>query len=123
MRRADNIDKIVGDNVKALRLQRRMSQSQLADQIGLTFQQVQKYEKGTNRISAGRLYRIAKLFNIPIASLYDGLEGVSGKGQSPAKLLTRRDATKLVEAFVDIPDRSARYALVTLARQLSGAKK
>jgi transcriptional regulator with XRE-family HTH domain len=119
MRRADNIDKIVGDNLRALRLRRGMSQSSLADQIGITFQQVQKYEKGSNRISAGRLYRIAKLFNVPIASLYDGLEGVSGKGTSPAKLLTRRDATKLVEAFIQIREHTTRYALLTLTRNLA----
>src|SRR5438067_7557494 len=105
MRRADNIDRIVGDNVRALRVSRGMSQSQLADGIGITFQQVQKYEKGANRISAGRLYRIARLFDVPIKSLYDGLEGVSGKGSSPMKLITRRDAAKLMEAFSQITER------------------
>jgi len=119
MRRADNIDKIVGDNVRALRLARGWSQSYLAEQLGLTFQQVQKYEKGANRIAAGKLYKIAKLFGVPIASLYDGLEGVSGKGTSPAKLLTTKGALKLITGFADIKDRSVRYALVAITQALA----
>lgn len=119
MRRADNIDKIVGDNVRALRVSHQMSQTSLADGIGITFQQVQKYEKGQNRISAGRLYRIAKLFDVSLESLYNGLEGVSGKGTSPLKLITRRDASNLMEAFSQINGRSARNAVVTLVRLLA----
>jgi transcriptional regulator with XRE-family HTH domain len=122
MRRADNLDRIVGDNHRALRVSRGMSQSELADGIGITFQQVQKYEKGANRISAGRLYRISRLFDVPIVSLYDGLEGVSGKGASPMKLITRRDASKLMEAFSQIKERSARYAIITLVQHLARAK-
>jgi transcriptional regulator with XRE-family HTH domain len=122
MRRADNIDKIVGDNVRALRISRGWSQSKLADAIGLTFQQVQKYEKGSNRVSAGRLYRIAKLFDVSIPSLYKGLEGPSGKGTSPLKLITTRGASRLMDAFSLITNRSTRYALVTLAESLAGKK-
>ena len=56
-----------------LRLQRGLSQSGLADGIGLTFQQVQKYEKGTNRVSAGRLQKIADMLNIPVTFFYGGM--------------------------------------------------
>lgn len=119
MRRADNIDRIVGDNVRALRVSRHMSQSELAEGIGITFQQVQKYEKGANRISAGRLWRIARLFEVPLDSLYAGLEGPSGKGTSPLKLITRRDASNLIEGFADIKERSVRYAIVTLVKHLA----
>ena len=98
-------------------MSRNLSQTELGHGIGITFQQVQKYEKGQNRVSAGRLYRIAKLFEVPLESLYDGLEGPSGKGASPLKLITRRDASMLIEAFAHITERSTRYAVVTLVKQ------
>ena len=119
MRRADNIDKIVGDNVRALRISRGLSQTQLADRIGITFQQVQKYEKGANRIAAGRLYRIAKLFEVSLESLYNGLEAPTGKGTSPLKLITRKDASRLMEAFARVEGRSVRYALVQIVTSLA----
>ena len=63
------IDKYVGGRVRMRRLMIGMSQEALANQLGLTFQQVQKYEKGTNRVGAGRLPQIAQIFDIPIGSL------------------------------------------------------
>ena len=91
----------------------------MADRIGVTFQQVQKYEKGGNRISAGRLYRIAIAFDVSLNSLYNGLETPSGKGASPVKLITRRDALKLMEAFAQVKERSVRHAVVTLVQGLA----
>src|SRR3954469_13504688 len=72
-RRAGVEDVEIGRKIRALRLERGLSQSTLADGIGLTFQQVQKYEKGTNRVSAGRLQRIADLLNIPVMFFYGGM--------------------------------------------------
>ena len=77
-RRAGAEDVEIGRKIRALRLQRGLSQSGLADGIGLTFQQVQKYEKGTNRVSAGRLQKIADMLNIPITFFYGGM-GVHAK--------------------------------------------
>ena len=65
-RRAGAEDAEIGRKIRALRLERGLSQSGLADGIGLTFQQVQKYEKGTNRVSAGRLQKIADMLNTPV---------------------------------------------------------
>src|ERR1041385_370523 len=72
-RRAGPEDVEIGRRIRALRLERGLSQSDLAKGIGLTFQQVQKYEKGTNRVSAGRLQKIADLLNVPITYFYSGL--------------------------------------------------
>lgn len=67
---ADTLDKFVGNKVKEIRKKAGVSQSTLGDHLGVTFQQVQKYEKGTNRLSASRLGSIAIFFNVPIANLY-----------------------------------------------------
>jgi transcriptional regulator with XRE-family HTH domain len=72
-RRAGAEDLEIGRKIRALRLERGLSQSGLAEGIGLTFQQVQKYEKGTNRVSAGRLQRIADMLNTPVMFFYGGI--------------------------------------------------
>src|SRR5437762_11724844 len=77
-RRAGAEDVEIGRKIRALRLERGLSQSGLAGGIGLTFQQVQKYEKGTNRVSAGRLQRIAEILNTPVMFFYSGM-GARGK--------------------------------------------
>src|SRR3954462_5012034 len=72
-RRAGVEDVEIGRKIRALRLERGLSQSGLADGIGLTFQQVQKYEKGINRVSAAQLQRIADLLNTPVMFFYGGI--------------------------------------------------
>src|SRR5215472_10591909 len=74
-RRREPGDTEVAKRVRALRLQRGLSQTELGEVLGVTFQQVQKYERGTNRISAGRLYRIAGVLEVPVAFFYEGLDG------------------------------------------------
>jgi DNA-binding Xre family transcriptional regulator len=69
-RSPDRVDIEVGRRVRTFRLQKEWSQEKLADQLGLTFQQVQKYEKGSNRIGAGRLQRIANILEIPVADFF-----------------------------------------------------
>src|SRR5919205_2095803 len=97
-RRADASDAIVGLNIRTHRLARRMSQTALADKLGITFQQVQKYEKGTNRVGSGRLHQIAEILGVPVQVLFEGAAS-SGKGKSPVHLIAKRDAMRLVEAF------------------------
>ena len=81
-RRAGAEDVEIGRKIRALRLERGLSQSNLADGIGLTFQQVQKYEKGMNRVSAGRLQRIADMLNIPVTFFYGGMGSRAKKRES-----------------------------------------
>src|SRR3954466_6826236 len=70
-RRADSRDEEVGRRVRSRRLESRLSQTELADKIGVTFQQVQKYEKGVNRIGASRLQRIAEALDVPVTFFFD----------------------------------------------------
>src|ERR1700733_2241345 len=78
MRSATDIDKKVGENLLKIRLLRGMTQESLADGVGVTFQQIQKYEKGKNRISVSRLSQCSQVLEIPVAEFYDGIEGTRG---------------------------------------------
>lgn len=75
MRSATDIDKKVGENLCKFRLLRGISQEKLADGVGVTFQQIQKYEKGINRITVSRLWQFSKILKIPVEDFYDGIEG------------------------------------------------
>ena len=86
-RRAGAEDAEIGRKIRALRLQRGLSQSNLGDGIGLTFQQVQKYEKGMNRVSAGRLQRIADMLNIPVTFFYGGMGSRAKKKRGTSESL------------------------------------
>src|SRR5207248_4793441 len=80
-RRADGRDAEVGQRVRSRRLECRLSQTELADKIGVTFQQVQKYEKGTNRIGASRLQRISEALDVPITFFFDATPHASSRGE------------------------------------------
>ncbi|MEA2876377.1 MAG: hypothetical protein QOF14_1573 [Hyphomicrobiales bacterium] len=116
-RRATPEDVAIGEKVRALRLDRGLSQSELGERVGVTFQQLQKYEKGVNRVSAGRLVRVAAALNVPIMAFYDAAER-HGSKQSFSYLQTR-GAVRLVRAYGDIPARGSKAALVTLAEALA----
>ncbi len=77
----DYIDKYVGQRLKTRRILLGMSQEKLAEKVGITFQQIQKYEKGTNRISASRLLRFSKILNAPVTFFYEGVEDSQKEGQ------------------------------------------
>jgi len=100
------VDQHVGARVRAARLEAGKSQTEVAESLGLTFQQLQKYEKGANRISAGKLHELSRLFETPVQFFFDGMAGaVSRRGNSKAALdpLTRfggtSDGMKIVMAF------------------------
>jgi transcriptional regulator with XRE-family HTH domain len=111
----------IGRKIRSLRLERGLSLSNLGDGIGLTFQQVQKYEKGTNRVSAGRLQRIADMLNIPVTFFYGGMGSRAKKREAhdPAlAFMQTRGAVRLMRAYSEISSRSTKYALVVLAESL-----
>jgi transcriptional regulator with XRE-family HTH domain len=126
-RRAGSEDVEIGRKIRALRLERGLSQTSLAEGIGLTFQQVQKYEKGTNRVSAGRLQKIADMLNPPVTFFYEGM-GSAGKKrekQSSGSLayLQTKGAMRLIRAYGEISSRTTRYALVVLAESLRNKER
>jgi transcriptional regulator with XRE-family HTH domain len=107
-RRPTSADGQLGESIRAHRLILGMSQSELAEQLGVSFQQVQKYEKGANRIGAGRLPQIAEIFNVPIGALFRGyaetMPGLGKRSAAPVKLITDPTVLKLLTAYADITE-------------------
>ena len=97
---ADDIDAYIGSRVRLRRMTVGVSQEQLGEALGLTFQQIQKYEKGQNRIGAGRLYRIARILSTPIDYFYDGLPPTAGSDDKAS--IAARSAD--IQAFMSSPD-------------------
>ena len=124
------IDKHVGSRVRMRRMMLSMSQEKLGDALELTFQQVQKYEKGTNRIGASRLQQISNILQVPVAFFFEGApelpgsRGSSGKdAPSPtyvADFLATSDGLALTKAFMRIPDPKLRRRIVDLVEQIAG---
>jgi transcriptional regulator with XRE-family HTH domain len=127
-RRADSRDAEVGRRVRSRRLECRLSQTELADRIGVTFQQVQKYEKGVNRIGAGRLQRIAEALEVPISFFFGAGTGgattaretsAAGNSESVFGFLQTSGSVRIVKAFHRIKSRKARQLLVEMAEELA----
>lgn len=123
------IDKHVGSRVRMRRMMLGMSQEKLGDALRLTFQQVQKYEKGTNRIGASRLQQIAGILQVPVAFFFEGAPEVAGasggmkEAPSPAYVsdfLATSDGLALTKAFMRIKDPKLRRRIVDLVRQMAG---
>ena len=128
-RKPNQIDLHVGSRLRLRRKLLNVSQEKLADALGLTFQQVQKYERGANRISASKLFEAARFLKAPVAYFYEGLarpddpdsEGAAGAETSPAvySLLADQDGADLASAFMKISDRRRRKVLVDVAREFA----
>jgi transcriptional regulator with XRE-family HTH domain len=129
VKRPDPVDIEVGHRIRIERLARGLSQTALANQLGVTFQQVQKYEKGVNRVGAGRLTKIAEVLGIEVGTFFGGkdmleAEGTKESGQaSPLKLLTVSGAFRLLRAYGDIEDSNLRRAIVDLVEQISSQRR
>jgi transcriptional regulator with XRE-family HTH domain len=124
------IDKHVGSRVRMRRMMVAMSQEKLGDALGLTFQQVQKYEKGTNRIGASRLQQISHILQVPVAFFFEGAPNVPGGTEenldgapSPAYVsdfLATSDGLALTKSFMRIKDQKLRRRIVDLVEQIAG---
>jgi transcriptional regulator with XRE-family HTH domain len=110
-----DLDIQLGQNLKRIRKYRLISQSRLADQLGITFQQIQKYEAGTNRISASRLVAIARILNTNILDFLATNDADLTAGDP----LFDEEALKLISLFRAIPQPSVRKAILTLIRDFS----
>ncbi len=101
------VDRQVGRRARERRTLAGMSQTAVAERLGLTFQQLQKYERGHNRISASKLYELANIFDVPVSYFYEGME--AGKGApSRDETLTKRETLELVRAYYSISDPAVR---------------
>jgi|ERR1051325_3389812 transcriptional regulator with XRE-family HTH domain len=119
-RRATAEDVAIGQKLRALRLARGLSQGELGDTIGVTFQQVQKYEIGANRISASRLALIAKALGVPVTAFFRAFAG--REREQAFTWLRSKGALRLARAYAGAAEPRAKAALVTLAETLSGEK-
>ena len=123
------IDKHVGSRVRMRRMMISMSQEKLGENLGITFQQIQKYEKGTNRIGASRMQNISNVLGVPVSFFFDGAPnsgpvGTAGFSEeaSPAYLsdfLSTSDGIALTRAFLKIPDAKVRRRIVDLVEALA----
>ena len=124
VKRPDPVDVEVGHRIRIERLARGLSQTALANQLGVTFQQVQKYEKGVNRVGAGRLTKIAEVLGVAVGSFFTGKEVLDSEVDrdvdqaSPLKLLTVSGAFRLLRAYSEIEDSELRRCIVDLVEQI-----
>jgi transcriptional regulator with XRE-family HTH domain len=119
----DARDMEVGRRIRAQRLVRGLSQTDLGRSLGITFQQVQKYEKGANRVGAGRLTRIAEVLSVPVAFFFgDHGGGKSDEASEALGFLETSGAVRLVKAYARIEDTEVRRALVELAESIATGK-
>lgn len=116
------VDVHVGKRVRHRRWLIGMTQQQLAEQVGIKFQQIQKYETGANRISASRLWDIADALDVPVSFFFEGLDDVhkeeGERSEVPADLMGDKEALDLVRSYYAIPE-NQRRRLFELARVLS----
>ena len=124
------MDVHVGLRVRLRRKQLGLSQERLAEGLGLTFQQVQKYERGTNRISASKLFEISRILEVPIAYFFEGIDGATHPGTDRytqaynnviEQMLAEPNGQELAEAFLSIRRRSIKKQLAHLIREIAAA--
>lgn len=119
-KKPDDIDRHVGERVRVRRIMVGMSQGDLGKKLGITFQQIQKYENGANRISASRLYRTAQILRVPVSFFFEGLptpNGHVGDGAMPDHLMDLMGTAlgqRLVKGLGSISDRNMRYGFLQL---------
>jgi transcriptional regulator with XRE-family HTH domain len=113
--RPQDVDRYVGARIRERRILLGLTQQQMAELIGVTYQQAHKYEKGINRVAAGRLYSIARALGVEVSYLYEGLQTGGSLVPSPSQ----RMLLDLARNFLNIPDPSHREAVAALARALA----
>ncbi len=125
----DPIDLLVGLRLRTRRRARGLSQEALAERLGVSFQQVQKYERGANRVSASRLVRIAVTLDTPLAAFFEGVAELdtlsverSPVHQALQDMLTEPDGEALAQAFLAIRSRAVRRKLTELACEIAAAE-
>jgi len=118
------IDRHVGDRVRMRRKMQGMSQEKLGNALGLTFQQVQKYEKGTNRIGASRLQHIASIQQVPISFFFEGAPGLSyvldESSAHVSEFLATSEGLALSKAYMHIQNAKLRRSILALVKQIAG---
>ena len=116
----DAVDKLVGRNIRVLRLAKGLSQTELADAFGVTFQQLQRYEKGTNRVGSGRLLKVSTILGVKITDFFEGTDRPHDTARrSVFDQLAQPESFRLVQAFSGIDRPNIRRTLVRLIEQIA----
>ena len=126
----DPVDVHVGKRLSLRRKLLGLSQQKLAQALGITFQQVQKYEKASNKISAGRLYRLSQILDVPVSFFFDDMEGVATPSRSLAasmgdsmaadqNIVSRRETLELIKAYYAVNDEKLRKEVLSLVRRMA----
>lgn len=119
-RSTGDIDALIGERVRSRRIQAGVSQTALAGAIGVTFQQVQKYEKGTNRIGAGRLPKIAEVLECHVMDFFEGIGSTPTNVSTPfSKFMATKDGVAIIEAMAKIKNRALRRTVIDIAEKLA----
>lgn len=118
------VDVHVGKRIRHRRWMNGTTQQQLAEKVGIKFQQIQKYETGMNRVSASRLWDISNVLSVPVSFFFEGIDAEAPndavKGDMPGDILTDKEALELLRSYYAIPE-NQRRRLFDLARVLSEA--
>jgi transcriptional regulator with XRE-family HTH domain len=121
-KRIEPVDKLVGQNIRIFRMAKGISQTELGNSVGVTFQQIQKYEKGANRVGSSRLAKIAVILKVPISNFFDNAaSGSDGPVAGPVvtDLLISPYAVQMLKAFAKLPSDKLRRSLVVLAESIA----
>jgi len=118
---ASAVDVAVGRNVRLWRMARGLSQAQLGNRLGVTFQQLQKYEVGANRIGTGRLVKIAAVLRVPITALFDGTDAAD-PSRSLLALVSDTRSFRLAHAFAAIKHNAFRLSLMELVERIAATE-
>ena len=131
--RANAIDAHVGCRVRTRRTLLGLNQTQLGEALGITYQQVQKYERGSNRIGASRLYHLSKILDVPVSYFYEDMPEELGEAPQPAErpsreereldIMHKRETLELVRAYYRIEDAEVRQRLRETIRALAGERR
>jgi transcriptional regulator with XRE-family HTH domain len=116
---ASEVDAHVGQRVRQRRESLGVSQGRLGRHLGLTFSQVQKYEKASNRIGAGRLYLLAQILGVPVEYFFEGLKGRPAMGSGNGSNVNQSELALLKDAFLRIADDDTRQSVLALVRSLA----
>ena len=124
-RRATSIDAYVGSRIRFARTMRGWTQTDLGERLKISYQQIQKYESGANRVSAGQLFRLTEILDVPVTFFYDDMPkqimGGSGKKPPPGDPGKAREQGKLLHWFSEIENAEVRSSVIAIARAMAEA--
>jgi transcriptional regulator with XRE-family HTH domain len=113
------VDVLVGSRIRLLRKRRKMSQAELGKALGVTFQQVQKYENGKNRVGASRLHLVATTLDVPVSEFFAGAAETNRASFATKSVAFDPQAFRIAEAFVKIADKELRASLIDLVEAMA----